>query len=306
MADIVDRLELMISRHVLRAIPGAAAHLEGSDTRRLLTEYATWRQRFVSPTPRAVLVSPELASSPEAITYARALEVMRAKIENGTDVTAHLSQKIHRPFANTAAPQMEHRTDRDALLSIWGLHHLHLSERATAIRIPRGDDVLIAALNDSTAYLVAIIPHPTPERGWVTQQIFEVIARNWPDARLVRQAETVIGLSEQLADAERRAVLNAGISTMMEVDGKVYLPATLGQMADGTPGVIAHRAMGLMEMVRRCREDFEGTLRSLAPVPDRAYWTPEIQCPRPGFEEWFGFGTTTAAGSLFVPVGRIV
>ena len=71
---------------------------------------------------------------------------------------------------------MEHRTDRDALFSIWGLHHLHLRTDQRATRVRRGDDVLIVFSTGDSAYFVAIVPHPTSERGWETKDIFNAMA----------------------------------------------------------------------------------------------------------------------------------
>jgi hypothetical protein len=304
--DIVDRLEKKIARHVLKSMPGADEQLADQPTRVLLTEYRTWRDRFVAPVARTVKVSRELAKGPFGATYATEISILKAKIEAGDDIAPHLSERIQDPFSNRAAPNMEHRSDRDGLLSIGGRHHLHLTDRPNAKTIRRGDDVLIAAFIGDTSYFVAIVPHPTKDRGWATQDIFNSLARNWPNAGIVLQSKTAIGLTRQLNDEERRALHNAGVTTMMEVDGKVYVPGRLGQMSDGTPAAIARAVMGDMWQLTRCREDFEGTLRSVTPIPEFAYWTPDIDVRLRGFEEYFGFSTKAPSGHLFVPIGRII
>ena len=100
-------------------MPGAEEHLDPLPISDLLCEYQTWRYRFVAPVPRTVHVARELKTSEVGKVYAAELAILRAKLEAGEDVTQHLSNRIHDPFTNTAAPKMEHRTDRDALLSIW-------------------------------------------------------------------------------------------------------------------------------------------------------------------------------------------
>lgn len=303
----MDRLERRIRRHVLDSLPAAGrAHLADDDLAGLLIEYGTWRDRFVSPARRAVKVSRELAGRQEATTYASHLAVLQAKLETGTDITTHLSERVRDPFANTAAPKLEHRSDRDALLSDWGIHHLHLTNRANAVTIPRGRDVLLAAFTEATAYLITIVAHPTATDGWATQDIFDIVARNWPSEGLVHQVKDVVGLSQQYSDHDRRALRNAGVATFMEVDGKVYAPGRLGQTTAGTPMMITRGVNELMWKLKSWRDDFDGMLSKASDINDFVYWTPAVQAPLPGFEEYAGFAGAASGGPVFVAAARIV
>ncbi len=295
MTGIVDRLERVIRRHVLRAMPAEGrSSLEPLGLSSLLVEYQTWRSRFIAPQPRKVHRSAELQASPKAVEHRRSLDALREKIASGEDLTAHLSKRIHQPFQNVAAPKLEHRTDRDVLLADWGVHHLHLSAAAG------GDDVLLAMFADADAYLIGIYRHPK-HANWAAEEIFAVIVRNWPKAGLVHQSRSAVGLSQQYTNEDRRTLRSAGPTVLMQIDGKVYSPRGFGMTIAGTPAV-ARAVNVLMAELQTCRDaDLREELRRVEGVPRNAYWAPALHCPRPGFEEYCGF----QAGSKFCAVGRL-
>jgi hypothetical protein len=304
MTDIVERLERVVRRHILKSMPPANNQLlvQMSFTN-LLVEYRTWRGRFVAPQPRTVVISRELQESAALQEYSDALTALGQKIEAGEDLTPNLSTRIHQPFENIEAPSLEHRTDRDSMLAEWGLHHLHLSKKLRGGAARRGNDVLFAAFTSDTAYLIDIRAHPK-HANWAAEDLFAIVVRNWPDSGLVHKTKA-LGLTQHYSDEDRLQLRNAGISTMMEIDGKVYAPGPLGQTLAGTPIQATREAQALIWALRPWRENFDATLATFSSVPADAYWTPAIHTPRPGFEEYCGFATTTSDGSTFVPVGRL-
>jgi hypothetical protein len=255
--------------------------------------------------PRTVKFSNELSSSSAAAQFASALEVLKTKLEAGTDITPHLSERVIDPFINTRAPGLEHRTDRDSLLSDWGLHHLHLTDRPNATRVKRGDHVLLTAFTDDTAYFVTIVAHATATGGWSTQDIFNILARNWEKEGLVQPLKPFVGLGDKHSDDDRRQLRNAGITTFMEVDGQVYAPGRLGQTTGGTPMMITRRVNDTMWKLKPWRDDFDGML-SRCGISEHVYWTPRIELTLRGFEEWAGFSATLSSGHVFVPAARII
>lgn len=303
---IVDRLERMISRHVLESMPSSAqTHLADKRVSDLLIEYGTWRDRFVSPTPRTVKLSRELKASPKATKYQAGLDTLKAKLEAGADISAHLSDRMNDPFSNTKAPSLEHRSDRDTLLSDWGLHHLHLTDRPNASTVKRGDDVLLAAFTDSTAYFVTIVPHPTKQEGWARQDVFDILARNWAKDNVVLPLKNAVGIHNKYSDDDLRSLRNSGITSFMAVDGRVYASGRLGQTAAGTPMMITRRVNDTMWHLKPWRDDFDDALAK-AGISEPAYWTPATQLTVPGFEEWAGFSATLSTGPIFVRAARIV
>jgi hypothetical protein len=299
--DLVGDLEEHVRQHVLGAMPDAErAGLASLRLNDLLIEYRTWRGRFIPPQPRSVHWSDELRSSPGAETYREALDVLERKVEEGEDLTPHLSGLVHRPFDNVAAPALEHRTDRDALLADWGIHHLHLSSRLKKGVAARGDDVLLAIFTERDAFFVGIRPHPK-HANWAAEEIFAIVVANWPEDGLVHELRGVVGLSQQYSDDDRRALRNAGINMMMEIDGKVFAPGPLGQTIAGTPLGVTRAVQALMWELGAWRKDFDGCLAQVPDALPDAKWRPGIHAPRPGFEEYCGF----ISGTTFLVLGRI-
>lgn len=114
------------------------------------------------------------------------------------------------------------------MLSEWGIHHLHLSNKMTGDGfVERSDDVLFAIFRDGDAYLVGIYGHPRSE-NWAAEATFAVIVRNWPDAGLVRPIESAIGLSQDYSDEDReRSARKRSKATSMVVSTASSLSAKL-------------------------------------------------------------------------------
>jgi hypothetical protein len=299
MADIVDRLERVIRRHVLSSVPpDAVASLESLSLANLLIEYRVWRHRFVAPVPRNVLISRELRKSGVA-AYQAAFDAIKQKIERGEDLTPHLSTLVHKPFRNASSTR---RGNRDYLLSDWGVHHLHL---ATTLR-PNGTsertkDVLFAIFSQDTAYLMCLQLHPK-EANWADEDIFAIVVKNWPNADLVHQSFSGLTMVSKPSNEERLQLREAGVMTPMEIDGKLYVPRNMGLTTAGTSIHLTQEVNQLMWSLRSWRDgDPIERLRKTQGVRHDAYWTAAIHAPMPGFEEYCGF----SADKTFVSVGRL-
>lgn len=91
------------------------------------------------------------------------------------------------------------------------------------------------------------------------------------------------------------------MARLMEVDGKVYLPAGIGMTSADTPVNATRSVNALMWALHEWRERFDGNLHMTPDAPRGAYWTPRVRVVSPGFEEWCGFETT----GYFAPAGRL-
>jgi hypothetical protein len=302
MPDLMDRLERVAKRHVLKSVPTEGlTHLQDFGLADLLIEYKVLRGRFVAPIPRKVHTSRELRSSHVASLHRPVLDEIIRKIEHGIDLTPHLSRRIVHPYRTIKPSEPGRRSDRDLLLGDWGIHHLHLSLNfQTDGMTERSRDVLFAMFDGENAYLIGIFAHPN-EANWAAEDIFAVMFRNWPDAGLVHQARGVIGLSQHHSDEDRLKLRNAGISNLMEIDGKVFMPGRLGQTTAGTPMQATREVNALMWQIRVWRENTQARLDRTEGALPGAYWSAAIHQALPGFEEYCGF----AAESTFIPVGRL-
>jgi hypothetical protein len=298
MADIVERLERRVRRHVLAAMPQEATFLKTLDLGSLLIEYRVWRGQFIRPQPREVFESRELSASDLRERNQNVLDGLIAKLEAGEDVNAYLSGSVQR----IPRSRRGHLAPRDQLLSEWGIHHLHLSDQVAGDGfVRRTNDVLFVAFKDDAAFLIGIYGHPDTE-NWAAPDIFATMVRNWPDRGLASQLRGVIGLAQQFDDEDRAKLRKAGVSTPVEVDGKVYSPlASLGQTTAGTPIEATRGMQALVWALNDWKSDFKARMRAIGANPHN-YWVPKIEMPSPGFEEHAGFGHHHE----FIGIGRIV
>ena len=200
-----------------------------------MIDYRVWRGRFLQPRPRTVHRSAELKRRSKSEEHFKALAAIEAKIAKGEDLNLHLSTRISMPVGGDAADPLAKRSDRDLLVAEWDVHHLHLStEMETNGFTKRTGDVLFAIFRDSDAYLLGIFEHPA-HANWAATEIFAVMVRNWPEAGLVIEAKSVVGLSQDYSDGDRLKLRKSGVMSLQEVDGKVYSPASIGLTTAGTP-----------------------------------------------------------------------
>ncbi len=291
MTDVLDRLERVVHRHVLNALPSAdRAKRAGASLCDLLIDYLVWRGRFVAPVPRTVHRSPELNTDPNATQHQTVLSALETAMQQGHDLTPHLSRSVK-------------RLGQDRLLADWGIHHLHLTRALESDGfMKRSGDVLFAAFTASDAYLLGIYDHPG-HANWAAERIFATLVRNWPGSGLVHEMRGIVGISPRPTDEERRQLRNAGVASIMEIDGKVYVPGGFSITTAGTPTEATRRVHAVMWALRDWRQsDVYEQLRGIDGVSPGAYWVPAVHVVLKGFEEYAGFG----GESTFVPVARIV
>jgi hypothetical protein len=231
---LMDRLEATIRERILAHVPDRSGRLASMELRDLLSEYGTWRSRLISQVPRRCHLSSELLADRRAARQKADLDALVSKIEAGTDLGPHLSDRVWAGH-DAEAPALAAREDRDLLLADWGVHHLHLTPG-------NGDDLVFAVFRPEDAYLIGLYRH----RDWARRSILEKLIRNWPDAGLVIRLNGVIGLTNDWTDRERKQLREAGIAgPMIECDRAVWAAASLGLTLDGTPMRVAQTVMGV-------------------------------------------------------------
>lgn len=254
MTQVVDELERLIRSHLLTTLgPDPSGELAGASLASLVIDYLNWRSRFITAQPRRVHLAPELLASARYVEHRAAVDDLERKIHAGAELTPHLSRGVATAYVPHAfrPAQAQRRRDLDLLVAEWSIHHLHLS---TTLEIDgfvaRTDDLLFAHFAERDAYLIGIFPHGS----WAAKDIACICVRNWPAAEIFHEARGIIGLAQPDVDDEARLQLrNAGVTSFLEIDGKVYLPQ--GQTTGGTPMHATQSSNQLMHALRRLRED---------------------------------------------------
>lgn len=157
-----------------------------------------------------------------------------------------------------------------------------LWHKRTAIRadgfIDRTADLLFVNFQEEDAYLIAILDH----KGWTKLDLVTTSVHNWPNAGIFTALRGPIALAQPVADADRVRLRNAGVTTMLEVDGTIYCPA--GQSTAGTPIAATVHSNNAMNALRELREVLRDRPNELASGESTESG---FRCPRRGdLESW--------------------
>jgi hypothetical protein len=183
--------------------------------------YLNFLRRRVPPVPRNVFVASEFSCPQD---HQAGLNVVRAKIESGQDLTPHLSRGLK---------TLEYH---DMLLNDWDIHHLHLGTKLK----PDGyvsptKFVLFVRFSTTSAYLIAVLPHGRgvqPPNPWARQELLRIIHRNWPESIAIFRCNGVrlveAPTDEQIHQARHIKIegekREAALTYFVEVDDVVYAP----------------------------------------------------------------------------------
>lgn len=156
--------------------------LEEMSLANLLIHYCNWALRYVFPRPRKVYVEDEARNDPRWLEHQQQIEAFLKKVENGEELTPHLSLEPHtRGYTPAAAESGENRwTDKDFLLNAMGYHHFHLSQQLQGNgAVGRTRDLLFAKVDRENFYVIAIFDHSVFEQTDINQPMSKERERLW-------------------------------------------------------------------------------------------------------------------------------
>ena len=113
----------------------------------------------------------------------------------------------------------------------------------------RTGDVLLAIFTEDDAYLIDTLGHPGTN-NWAATDIMQTAVRNFPALAHAWEARGLTGLSHNVNDEERLKLRQAGVTVLLEVDGKVYLPVPAGLSTAGTPAAAVQHSNLVMRCLR--------------------------------------------------------
>ena len=167
--------------------------------------YFNAEQRRIEPKRRVVNLADRFKCPRDLVA---GWQKLRVKIENGQDVSQHLSKLINRLYA------------KDSLLNDWGVHHFHLGENLEGDFIERTGPLLFALVTEYSFYAVNIYQHGE----WAQDDVIESIHRNWPDV-IARFKINAVNLAENVSERDRLTLRNKNANVLVKVaDGTIYAP----------------------------------------------------------------------------------
>lgn len=205
----------------------------------LVFAYLDWSQRLVPAKPRGVVFSNEFQCP---ANHRAGLTALVTKIENGDDLTPHLSRAIDKLNA------------RDGLLFDWGINHFHLGIKPDANRplmVQGNSEIAYVIITADTVYFLQITDH----HHFADKQLFELIAINFP--HMIEQFEMKdicpAKVEDEWTGEDLVAARKAGITMIVSLNGKCYIPPGGGFVMSG------------------------GSMRSIENLQQTTYWYKKIE-----------------------------
>lgn len=177
------------------------------------------------------------------------LQTLQAKIENGEDLTPHLSRLLKR--ANF---------DDDAL-NDFGVHHLHLGINVQADGfIERTGPILFALFQEDDAYLIQVYTHS----DFSNREVVEIVHRNWPHVIANYAIPGVVDIafnpdSDEIAELRK---IHVNPSLQMD-DGTVYLPLGGGLSTSGVSSTVARQSLRAAKLINEAKKSFEQNIPTI-------------------------------------------
>lgn len=199
-----------------------ATSLDLSD---LLIAFMNWRVRHISPRPRQVHVSVAMEAQPEVAKHQEALVKICQMLEKGTDVAAYHSKRansitLHR-IEDSPKRRKKRRDDLDAMLSDWGVYHLHLGTEEDPKKpdyAARGDDLLFLLVGPSDALLIGIFKHGE----WAKEDVARIIVNEWCEHSKFKELQSGVTPVEEIPSNSWQGLRDSGISPLLTIDDRHY------------------------------------------------------------------------------------
>ncbi|HSH65583.1 MAG TPA: hypothetical protein VLB84_07255 [Bacteroidia bacterium] len=217
---------------------------ENLDAYNCLIDFMNLQAKLIKPSPRIVLKSKELENRKISFEERKALNAIKIKIENGENITFHMSKKVLNPSHN------------DLLFNDWLIHHLHLSNTRTQQNqkfYDRTKNVLFATFIKTHAFFIDIIAHGKNGEPHVfaKKELLEIIYRNWP--KLLENYEykgfkLLHNPTNEEIEMSRRAGLMFG---MTEISGKTFFNPGRGMATSGHNVHTVRRATEVMRHLHK-------------------------------------------------------
>lgn len=174
--------------------------------------------RRIEPRKRQVVLSNEFSCPSD---HQVGWNVLKKKIEDGEDLSAHLSLRI------------QNAEDTDHMLFEWGIYHLHLGIGLH----PKNPDfqartgpVLFGIPSPETFYAIGVYGH----NSWSELAVMERVHKNWPEITQKHKINGAISLAYIPTDDERKTLRAKNINVLTQLaDGTVLGPMKGGFSAAG-------------------------------------------------------------------------
>lgn len=211
-------------------------------------------KRRIEPRPRTVKLSASFVCPP---AHATGWASLKSKIEDGQNLSPHLSLQIERVMA------------KDPLLFDWGVYHLHLGEAVhpnNGSFVERTGPVLFGFPTTDVFHAIGIYEHG----AWSDSSVIETLNANWPELTSRAKLEGVISLARDYTDEDRAKLRAAGVNLITPLSDGTFIAALGGGYSTNgisTAGVMASdrqedKMRGIQDQIHAAAPKIEQALKA--------------------------------------------
>lgn len=211
------------------------------DYRKFLV-YSFWnlKQRLIVVKPRKILYAKNFVRLPE---FENGLQQIEKEIIKGDSLFPRLSRKIYNP------------DEQDGMLFDFGIYHLHLGtipDSKYPYLVQGQKKILYCLFDNEFAYFLVIDKHGR----WNDLDLLRIINENFPKKLDSWEMKDAI-LTNNYIQEERKHLRSLGINTLIELDGKFYMPPGGGFNMSGT----SFQSIRTFQKQVRCLREIENALK---------------------------------------------
>lgn len=222
------------------------SYLKDLEPQNLYFQYLSNSKRIPPAKPRNVHLSKELINSDLYNTYKDKVENITEFLKSGQSIRPYLNRDVKHIFKKNCP--------KDFLLNDWDLYHLHLGElKPNANFCDRTKYVLFCKITNNDVYLIQILDH-TEDSSFACRQLLTIIRDNWIEQYNVHKLNDILGMEREFSDSEYRQLREAGICTILNIDGDYCISPNMGVASSGDSSMdvqIAMKQFQVLEVLQK-------------------------------------------------------
>lgn len=267
-----------LRKHVQKASPTGYNHqvAQNLDLQSLLVVVMNWRARLISPRPRTVHLSQAIQHQPALQAHKHVLREISQDLEAGRSLTPRLSTEADSIVLPPAQQSKRSKRRLDAMLSDWGVYHLHLGAQghSRSRYVERTGDLLFLLVGADDAWLIGVYDHDQ----WAAEDVLRVIVTEWLEHSKFHELPQGVAPATVVDPDWWLELRNGGVNTIWSIDGRHYMAGDMtlehGSLA------ITEAANGILIALERADAEIANA-PSLMHAQAKAGWY--------GIESVFGF-----------------
>lgn len=212
-----------LRKHVQKASPTGYNHqvAQSLDLQSLLVVVMNWRARLISPRPRTVHLSQAIQHQPALQAHKHVLREISQHLEAGRSLTPRLSTKADSIVLPPAQQSKRSKRRLDAMLSDWGVYHLHLGAQghSRSRYVERTGDLLFLLVGADDAWLIGVYDHDQ----WAAEDVLRVIVTEWLEHSKFHELPQGVAPATVVDPDWWLELRNGGVNTILSIDGRHYM-----------------------------------------------------------------------------------